>query len=118
MYYYLITTKNEISEIQTDRRFGLDDYYKLIDCDCIQYVMTDAGRYNMILDDEGKLKDKELNYLATLLYNNPYDFIVGDVLLCTDKVINDIGERDFCGFDKPMIQDIKASITDVLTSLK
>ena len=118
MYYYLITTTNMIREIETDRRFGLDDYYKLIDCDCIQYVMSGDGRFNMILDDEGKLKDKDLNYLATLLYNNPLDYIVGEFLLCTDKVINDIGERDFYGFDKPMIQDIKTSITDVLTSLK
>jgi hypothetical protein len=35
----------------------------------------------MIVDDEGKLKDKPVNVLASALYNG-YDPIVGDVVLC------------------------------------
>lgn len=106
MYYYLITTDDAIIEKQTDRRYELSDFYELIDCDCIQHVMTDNG-YDMILDDEGKLKSKPINLIATRLYNNPYDFIVGDVLICTNEVVNDIGERDMCGFPERKMEEIK-----------
>lgn len=104
MYYYLITTNNTVIEKQTDKNYELDDFYKLIDCDCIQHIM--ASGYDMILDDEGKLKNKPINLIATRLYNNPYDFIVGDVLICTNEVINDIGERDLCGFSEHKMDDI------------
>lgn len=39
----------------------------------------------MVMDDEGKLKEKDLNLQASLRYRrdvNPYDSIVGDVLIC------------------------------------
>ena len=39
----------------------------------------------MVFDEEGKLKEKDLNLQASLRYRrdvNPYDSIVGDVLIC------------------------------------
>lgn len=39
----------------------------------------------MVMDDEGKLKEKDLNLQASLRYRrdvNPYGSIVGDVLIC------------------------------------
>lgn len=39
----------------------------------------------MVMDDEGKLKEKDLNLQASLRYRrdvNPYDSVVGDVLIC------------------------------------
>lgn len=39
----------------------------------------------MVMDEEGKLKEKDLNLQASLRYRrdvNPYDSIVGDVLIC------------------------------------
>ena len=38
-------------------------------------------RVVMLIDDEGKLKGKSVNVLASALYNG-YDPIVGDVVLC------------------------------------
>ena len=39
----------------------------------------------MVMDEEGKLKCKDLNIQASLRYRrdvNPYDSVVGDVLIC------------------------------------
>ncbi|MBQ7950285.1 MAG: DUF3846 domain-containing protein [Clostridia bacterium] len=33
------------------------------------------------VDEEGKLKEKPVNVLATRLYQNPLDFLVGDVII-------------------------------------
>ena len=44
----------------------------------------------MVMDDEGKLKEKDLNLQASLRYRrdvNPYDSIVGDVLICNTNQV-------------------------------
>ena len=44
----------------------------------------------MVMDDEGKLKEKDLNLQASLRYRrdvNPYDSIVGDVLICKSNQV-------------------------------
>ena len=33
------------------------------------------------IDEEGKLKGKPVNLLASRLYENPFDFLVGDVII-------------------------------------
>lgn len=69
----------------------------------------------MIIDDEGKLKDKPINIPATMLYGAlPYDCIVGDVILCTEKVVNEIGERDFYGFEESQLKYIRNMIAKAI----
>ncbi|MCQ2257850.1 MAG: DUF3846 domain-containing protein [Bacteroidaceae bacterium] len=44
----------------------------------------------MVMDDEGKLKEKDLNLQASLRYRrdvNPYDSVVGDVLICKTEQV-------------------------------
>lgn len=41
----------------------------------------------MIVDDEGKLKEKPINRLATKIYNAPDEFIVGDVVIIKPEEI-------------------------------
>jgi hypothetical protein len=41
----------------------------------------------MIIDEEGKLKGKPYNLLATSYWKNHNDFIVGDVLLCKSSQV-------------------------------
>lgn len=41
----------------------------------------------MIVNEEGKLKDLDLNQIATAIYGNSNDFIVGDVLITKRKYI-------------------------------
>jgi hypothetical protein len=47
----------------------------------IETVMLPNGNL-LVLNEEGKLEGLPLNTTATDLYNNPYDAIVGDVLVC------------------------------------
>ena len=52
---YLIDVKNEEARVvQCD---GLDDYYELLDCSCIDIVQRKIGHkyYDIICDDEGLL---------------------------------------------------------------
>jgi hypothetical protein len=41
-----------------------------------------GGRMVIVLNEEGKLDGLPYNLLATLVYGNPMDVIVGDVLFC------------------------------------
>ena len=66
--------------------FQLDEL-KAIVGGYIEIVETIDGRL-LVLDEEGKLKDKPINMKATRLYKQGmFDFIVGDVLVCeTDEI--------------------------------
>ena len=72
--------------------FKLDELYKHIGCDCIEIVYPMSGENNIIiLDEEGKLKNKRINVAATELWFNdntePFDFIVGDVIFCRTEMV-------------------------------
>ena len=43
----------------------------------------------MIVDDEGKLKDYEINALGTILYHSPWDTINGDIVLVREDMVPD-----------------------------
>ena len=47
------------------------------------HVLLD-GADLMVLDEEGKLKSKPVNEIATMIADNPNDYIVGDVLIAED----------------------------------
>ncbi len=51
-------------------------------------------KYLMLLDDNGKLRRKPYNRIASLIYNNPNDVIVGNVIILADSLTND-GEMYF-----------------------
>ena len=88
----------EIKEVEDK----LHNYQEIVD-GLIDYVSVDNG-VDMIIDDEGKLKNKPVNAIATLLLNWNEDFIVGDVFIVgvnkegetislTDKQIQDYKKR-------------------------
>lgn len=90
----------------TVQLIGLDDYHLTLDnlyewtsCDTIQIVRADTVKdmphLLMCLDDNGKLLQKPVNLIATLLYGQyPRDFIVGDVTLGTSWTSNPNDEPD------------------------
>lgn len=45
-------------------------------------VICENEPFIMLVEEEGKFKDFKVNVVATALYANPYDAIVGDVWLC------------------------------------
>jgi hypothetical protein len=65
--------------------FKFEQVYPLIGTDIIQIVACRDGRI-MLCDEEGKLKDKPVNFAATQLYvHGTHDPIVGDVLVCDKR---------------------------------
>ena len=60
---------------------GLDDYYKLIGCDCIDIVTRKIGRkvYDIIVDDEGLLKDDPV---ISAIDNLGRVMLVGSLIIC------------------------------------
>jgi hypothetical protein len=53
----------------------------------IEIVNAQNGKL-IVVDEEGKLKGKPVNVVATKLYGNPYDVIVGDVVVCDSNEID------------------------------
>lgn len=69
------------------KTFTLDELKKAIGGGWIEIIRLPGGRL-MVIDEEGKLKNMELNRQATLLL--PFfmkDCIVGDALLCEASMI-------------------------------
>ena len=77
----------EISVTPINKKdFGLDELQKLVG-GFIEMVRTKDGK-TMIINEEGKINDLPINYKATSIYpNNEFDFIVGDVLICSENEI-------------------------------
>ena len=42
----------------------------------------------MVIDEEGKLKGKAVNRLGSILYDNPIDVIVGDLVLIREGMVD------------------------------
>ena len=59
----------------------------------------------MVLNDEGKLDDFEINPYATYLYNVKDDYIVGNVIIC-GQGFNDDGEPDIIALPIDRARDI------------
>lgn len=56
----------------------------------------------MIVDEDGKNKRLKLNEIATALYGNWWDEIVGDVLIMAEGFVD--GEPDIVGLEENQVQ--------------
>lgn len=70
------------------RRFTLEELYKLINCDTVERVFIRGTEAIMIIDENGKLRGRDINPKATRIFHscgrmNIWDWIAGDALVCT-----------------------------------
>lgn len=79
---------------ENGKDFKIEELYKLTNCDIVQIVevpkrMTSPSRKHwiIVLDEEGKMHDFIPNDAATLLYQDSWDIIVGDVLVCPTTMV-------------------------------
>lgn len=89
--YFLLGADNSVKLVECETPIlSLNDLYCGCSCDCIDIVqcchsLLPLGPLNDVLlmsvDDNGKLKNKPVNLLASALYGNPNDCIVGDCVL-------------------------------------
>ena len=88
----IIKTTGEVIEVapKNGTDFSLEELKTIVD-GWIEIVNLRDGRL-LCLDEEGKLKGKERNHVATDIYRQAFpqckDFIVGDVLLCDEDQID------------------------------
>lgn len=90
MFGYLIIRPNhEIELVESeDSEFSLKEFHEKIDCDYIENVricnpeiVNPLEGLFMVIDEEGKLTGKEVNFLASVLYGSPNDVIMGNVVI-------------------------------------
>jgi len=68
--------------------FSFEECYPLLACDTIQIVETSDGRI-LLIDEEGKLKDRPVNQAATALYRYGHiDPIVGHAIVCDSEQLS------------------------------
>ena len=71
------------------KNFSLEELYNMTNGGPIEIVrvgslQTVPGEDIIVLNEEGKVRRLPINHKATAYYGNPYDFVVGDALLCAD----------------------------------
>jgi hypothetical protein len=77
--------RKTIKTPENGRDFTLDELRRLVGCEYIEVAHLGAqGGAFFVLDEEGKLTGKDYNAEATAMYqaNHPWDYIVGNALLC------------------------------------
>lgn len=96
-----------------DYQFTLEELYELTSCDTIQILRSSVPGLLLCIDDNGKILDKPINPLGTVLYAPQYDYIVGDVLIGTDFSPNPNDEPDIYALD----EDAAARIVEYLKAI-
>jgi hypothetical protein len=78
---FIYTVSGEILPIlpMNGVEFGLKEMQEIVG-GYLQIVHLKDGRL-MVINEEGKMDHLDYNEQATHLYNNQYDFIVGDVIV-------------------------------------
>lgn len=81
---------------ENGKTFELDELYNLLDCEMIQIIEPPSKKGAiLVIDEEGKLKGKPLNGLATEMWQQhceegsgrSFDTVVGTVLLTESNFI-------------------------------
>lgn len=124
----LVTTNNEVSVIDYpaknpgDYMEELRGFYKAINCDCVQEVharympkfIEDCKGLVMIVDDEGLITGKQVNFVGSLFYGTPMhgNPIVGDMLIMGEEMGFDGPE--FAGLEEERAEKIVANIQDII----
>ena len=91
----LITDDGRVIPIKPENEvsFVLEEMYNIIKCDVVQVIPIAGTGKILIIDEEGKLKDKPtVNVLATNLAHehkaiSPWNSIVGNAIFCDDTMI-------------------------------
>lgn len=90
----LDTVKKEIRQVDPK---GLQDYYELLGCDCIDIVTRKIGHqyYDIVCDDEGLLKDDPI---ISAIDDLGRVMLVGSLIICgladNEGELTDLSDRD------------------------
>ena len=65
--FILVKTDMSISSLEIADDKLLDTSYELLDCECVEFVSV-LFTNCLIIDDSGKLKEKKVNPICSMLY--------------------------------------------------
>lgn len=110
-YVIQITPDCELNIEELDPENVLGDLQSL----CGGYIQTVLARFQdrslvLVLDEEGKLKDKPVNVIATWLTDFQMDKIVGPAVLCREGLRD--GEPDLVGFSGEEASELAFEIVE------
>ena len=81
---------NFAEEIQPENGtdFQLPELYRMLECDTIEVVRLHSPERWLIIDEDGKNKERPLNLTATVLSQlYPHDVIVGHAVMCPKRFL-------------------------------
>lgn len=117
-YAYVVLEENGIEIVYKDSpRIELKELYEKVDCHTIEVVhplIEELNEQNLILivDEEGKLRRKEINLLASMIFNNPIDVIVGKCVICTE-IIDDEEDPDIYAMSAKLAERIYKFLSNI-----
>lgn len=86
----LIKTTGETTFVEPKNKsdFTLEELYALLGCELVEvvYPVWDNDCI-FIIDEEGKLTGKDINYPATMMWGYSGDVLVGDVIYCPSEML-------------------------------
>ena len=111
MKYLLLDVKNR--EIKTVEANGLDDYYNLIGCRCIDIIHRRIGdvEVEIVIDDEGTLVDKP-KISAIDIDGTP--MLCGNLLVASGRVTDD---GELTELTEEEVDEIMDNIATITTSV-
>ena len=94
LYGVLIHPDTTIELVETPG--GAEEIHRLVGGYFENVYLPDVPVSDIVMsvDEEGKLKGKPVNILATVMYRNLYDFIVGDALILKLVRVGEYNELD------------------------
>lgn len=109
MKYLLIDVIND--NIQMVEANDLDDFYKLLNCRCIDIIYRKIGDTNctLIVDDEGLLID---NPIISAIDVSGSPCLVGNILIASARTV----DGEFTELTSEEVQDIMFTVAEITTS--
>lgn len=108
MKYLLIDViNNDVRLVEAD---GLDDFYKLLNCRCIDIIHRKIGdiECTLIIDDEGLLKDDPI---VSAIDVNGSPCLVGNILIASAKTV----DGELTELTNEDVQDIMFNVAEITT---
>lgn len=117
-YAYIVTDEdlNVKIEYKDDPHLTLEELYEKIDCKTIEVVsplskeFSDSGLL-LVMDEDGKYRNKNTNLIATILFGNPCDYIVGKCVIAINNCDED-EEPDIYAMPTEMAEKIFKTLSN------
>ena len=107
-YLHIDVINNNIQMVEAN---GLDDFYRLLNCRCIDVIYRKIGdtECTLIVDDEGLLKD---NSIVSAIDISGTPCLVGNILIASGRTVD--------GEDTPLtdeeLEDVMFNVAEITTS--